>query len=288
VRKLAKVSLRFQASDAAAQRIFELTDAQQEPRVPNAPSLARHSKNIQFDNVSFTYPGASCEALKQVTLTANAGQTVAIVGPNGSGKTTLLSLLPRLINPTSGTVRIDGTDISQMSVRSLRRQIGLVTQDAVLFHATIAENISYGLRRANRDDVIAVAKKAFVDEFVRDLPAAYDTMVGEQGSTLSGGQRQRIAIARAMLRDPSILIFDEAMSQIDSDSERRIHESMTEFSKGRTTFLIAHRFATVLSADMIVVMNEGRIIDTGTHKTLLERCELYQHLYKTQFAATGG
>ena len=288
VRKLAKVVTRFQRSEAAAARVFELHDRQQEKTVPAAPMLPLHSKSIEFRNVSFRYPSASDDALKNVNLTIRAGQNIAIVGPNGSGKTTLVSLLPRLIEPTAGTVLIDGHDISGYSLRSLRRQIGLVTQETVLFHATIAENVSYGLRRPKREDVLAAAQKAFVDEFVRELPEGYDTMVGEHGATLSGGQRQRITIARAILRDPAILIFDEAMSQIDADSERRIHQAMTEFTKGRTTLLIAHRFATVLSADVIAVLAAGKIIDTGTHDELLQRCELYHHLYKTQFVDSGG
>jgi ABC-type multidrug transport system fused ATPase/permease subunit len=288
VRKLAKVATKFHEADAAAQRLFELRDMPLEPHVPNAPMLPRHRRDIEFRNVSLRYPGASIEALKEVDLTVRAGQRVAIVGPNGSGKTTLVSLLPRLLDPSSGTVLIDGQDVSQVSVRSLRRQIGLVSQDTVIFHATVEENIAYGLRRPHREAVLEAGRKSFVDEFVRDMPNGYQTMVGEYGATLSGGQKQRIAIARAFLRDPAILIFDEALSQVDSDSEHRINLAMEEFVKGRTTLLIAHRFATVLSADMIVVMNSGRIVDTGTHKELLARCELYAHLYRTQFVDSGG
>ena len=288
VRKLAHVATRFQRADAAAIRVFELHDREQEKRVPNAPMVARHSERIEFCDVSFRYPSAADDALKEVNLTFQAGQTVAIVGPNGCGKTTLASLVPRLIDPSAGVIRIDGQDISQVSLRSLRRQIGLVTQDTVLFNATIGENIAYGLRRPRHEAVLDAARKAFVDEFVRDLPQAYDTMVGERGATLSGGQKQRIAIARAILRDPAILIFDEATSQIDSDSERRIHQAMEEFVKDRTTLMIAHRFATVLTADVIVAMNAGRVIDVGTHDELLGRCELYHHLYTTQFSDTTG
>jgi ABC-type multidrug transport system fused ATPase/permease subunit len=288
IRKLAKVSMRFQASDAAAQRIFELLDSPEEPHVLNAITLPRHGKSIEFRDVSFHYPSASTDAVKEFNLTIQAGQTVAIVGPNGSGKTTLVSMVPRLLDPTGGGIYIDGHDIRQVSYRSLRRQIGLVTQDSVLFHATIGENISYGLRRTHQEDMLAASRKAFVDEFVRDLPNGYDTMVGEHGTTLSGGQKQRISIARAILRDPTILIFDEAMSQVDSDSESRIHQAMEEFIKGRTTLMIAHRFATVLSADRIVVMTDGRLVDSGTHDELLKRCELYHHLYKTQFMDSGG
>ncbi|OQB82116.1 MAG: Lipid A export ATP-binding/permease protein MsbA [Planctomycetes bacterium ADurb.Bin126] len=288
VRKLAHVITRFQRADAAAGRIFEMMDRPQEPRVANAPMLPRHNRNLEFRNVRFRYPGAAVDAIAGVNLTIQAGQKVAIVGPNGCGKTTLLSLVPRLADPTEGQILLDGLDVSQHSVRSLRRQIGLVTQETIIFHATIRENVAYGLRRPRDADVLAAARQAFVDEFVRDLPEAYETMVGEHGATLSGGQRQRIAIARAILRDPSILIFDEATSQIDSDSERKIHLAMEEFVKGRTTLMIAHRFATVLSADRIVVMSDGRILDSGTHAELLERCELYRHLYRTQFEASGG
>jgi ABC-type multidrug transport system fused ATPase/permease subunit len=288
VRKLAKVATRFQRADAAAGRIFELRDEPIEPRVAGAPGLARHHESLAFRDVHFRYPGASEDALKQINLDIAAGQSVAIVGPNGCGKTTLVSMVPRLFQPTAGKILIDGHDISQVSLRSLRRQVGMVTQETVLFHATIAENIAYGLRRPRREQIIEAAKKAFVDEFVRDLPEGYDTIVGEKGSTLSGGQRQRISIARAILRDPAILIFDEATSQIDADSEHRIHQAMQNFMRERTTLMIAHRFATVLAADMIVVMNAGEIVDTGPHEQLLQNCKLYAHLYRTQFVDSGG
>jgi len=288
VRKLSKVVTRFQRADAAAARVFEVQDRQQEKSPPGAPMLPRHARSIELRNVGFRYPGAAEDALKDVNLTIEAGQTIAIVGPNGCGKTTLVSLIPRLMDPTAGQVLIDGHDISKYSIRSVRRQIALVTQETVLFHATIAENISYGLRRPREADVLAAARKAFVDEFALELPEGYQTMVSERGATLSGGQRQRISIARAILRDPAIMIFDEATSQIDADSERRIHQAMDEFIKDRTAIMIAHRFATVLHADRIVVMNAGRIVDTGTHEALLDSCDLYRHLYNTQLSDAGG
>jgi ABC-type multidrug transport system fused ATPase/permease subunit len=192
-------------------------------------------------------------------------------------------MVPRLLDPTAGTVRIDGRDTSEVSLRSLRRQIGLVTQETVLFNATIAENIACGLRRPKPEAVLEAARRAFVHEFVSALPDGFDTMVGEHGATLSGGQRQRIAIARAILRDPSILIFDEAMSQVDPDSEKRIHQALEEFRRGRTCLLIAHRLATVASADRTVVMDAGRVVDFGTHAELVQRCGLYRKLYETQF-----
>jgi ABC-type multidrug transport system fused ATPase/permease subunit len=288
LRKLAKVVTRFQRSEAAAARVFELHDREMEKSQPDAPELPRHRRSVEFRNVSFRYPSAAEDAVKEVELTIEAGQTVAIVGPNGAGKTTLLALVPRLLEPTGGAVLIDGQDIAKVSLLSLRRQIGLVTQETVLFHATIGQNIAYGLADPKPQDVLAAAKKAFVDEFVRDLPEAYDTMVGERGATLSGGQRQRVTIARAILRDPAILIFDEALSQVDADSENRIHQAMEDFVRNRTTLMVAHRFQTVLSADRIAVMDAGRIIDVGTHRELLDRCRLYRHLYETQFNGASG
>jgi ABC-type multidrug transport system fused ATPase/permease subunit len=284
-RKLAKVSMRFNESEAAAKRVFELQDIPQEKTVPLAPTLGRHSRSIEFRQVDFRYPGAAESALRGVDLTIGAAQTVAFVGPNGSGKTTLVSLVPRLLDPQQGKVLIDGTDISQVSMRSLRRQIALVTQESILFHASIADNIAYGKPRATREEILSAAKKAYVDEFVREMPQGYDTMVGEHGSTLSGGQRQRIAIARAILRDPAILIFDEALSQIDPDSESKIHAAMEQFRQGRTCLIIAHRFHTILDADMLVVLDAGRVVDAGTHAQLQDRCPLYRTLYQRQYAA---
>ena len=282
VRKLAQVSTRFHRADAAAARVFELRDQEPEPELANAPLLPRHGKSIEFRNVTFTYPNAARPALECVNLTIRQGESVAIVGPNGSGKTTLLSLLPRFFDPQKGSVLIDGKDIGQHSLRSLRGQIGVVTQETIIFHATVGDNIAYGLESPSPDGVVAASKKAFADEFICQMPEAYNTMISERGATLSGGQRQRIAIARAIIRDPAILIFDEAMSQIDSESEAKIQQALETVMVGRTTLTIAHRFSTVINADRVVVMVDGRIVDVGKHAELLERCPTYRRLFETQ------
>jgi len=282
VRKLSQVATRFYTADAAAQRVFELYDRQGETDVPGAGDLPRHNESIAFRNVSFTYPKATRPALRKVDLSIRQGECLAIVGANGSGKTTLLSLLPRFFSPQVGQVVIDGTDVAGVTLSSLRRQLGIVTQEAVIFRSSVADNIAYGARGATRQDVVAAAKQAFVDEFVREMPDGYDTVVGERGSTLSGGQRQRIAIARVILRDPAILVFDEAMSQIDSESEARIHQALGAFMAGRTTLIIAHRFSTVVGADRVAVMVDGAIVDVGKHAELLGRCEVYKMLFHTQ------
>jgi ABC-type multidrug transport system fused ATPase/permease subunit len=210
------------------------------------------------------------------------GEVVAIVGPNGSGKTTLMTLLLRFYDPQEGQILIDGCDIRDATLRSLRDQISLVTQDAVIFPVSITENIAYGAPNATPERVQIAARRAYADEFVRALPDGYDTLVGERGSTLSGGQRQRLSIARAILRDAPILIFDEATSQIDTESEMKIQNALREFAAGRTTFVIAHRLSTIKFAHRIIVLDKGQVIDTGSHDALLERCPLYQMLCRTQ------
>ncbi len=220
--------------------------------------------------------------LKGINLSVQAGHNIAIVGPNGSGKTTLANLIPRFYDVDSGQILIDGKDIRDVTLFSLRSQIGMVTQDAVTFNDTIAANIAYGKRGATRQEIVDAAKRAFADEFISLLPNGYDTVIGEQGAGLSGGQLQRIVIARAILRNPAILIFDEATSQVDADSEAKIHVAIEEIMRDRTSFIIAHRFSTVVKADVIVVMDDGRIVAQGQHEELMHVCPLYQSLYETQ------
>lgn len=275
----------IQASAAPAERLLELLALSGERRGARGRRLPRHREEIRFEGVGFRYPGAERAAVRGIDLSIRHGERVAIVGPNGCGKTTLLSLLPRLLEPTSGRVLIDGVDLAEVNLRSLRRQIGVVSQEAVLVRGTIQENIVFGRSGSTMEAVAAAAELARAAEFIEAMPRGYDSEVSEQGASLSGGQRQRIAIARAILRDPAILLLDEATSQVDSRSEDLINAAIAEFSSGRTVLVIAHRLSTVRSADRIVMMEEGRIVDDGSHEELLDRCEPYRRLVKTQMVA---
>ncbi|MCA9290712.1 MAG: ABC transporter ATP-binding protein [Phycisphaerales bacterium] len=284
-RPLAGLINEIQASSAPAQRLLDVLDLEVESSGPARPALPRHATSIEFRDVVFRYPGSDQPALDGVTLAVRHGQRIAVVGPNGCGKTTLIGLLPRLHVPAAGAVLIDGVDLATVDLPSLRQQIGVVTQDTVLFQGSIADNIAYGVEGATRAQIVDAARKAHADRFINEISGAYDADLAEFGSSLSGGQRQRLAIARAILRDPSILILDEATSQIDAESEEQINLALAEFCAGRTAIIVAHRLSTVLHADVIVVMDAGRIVDHGTHVELLERCPLYQRLTNTQLVA---
>lgn len=276
----------IQTSAPAARRLLDLMHAAPEPgHERGLARLARHVQSIEFRGVSYTYEGSPRHAVDGASLVVKHGSRVAFVGPNGCGKTTLLSLVPRLLEAESGEVLIDGVPIRSVGVRSLRRQIGVVTQDAVLFAGSIGENIAYGTP-ATRAEVEGAARKARAHDFIMAMSNGYDSVLAEGGVGLSGGQRQRIAIARAILRDPAILILDEATSMIDADSEAQISAALAEFSRGRTSLIVAHRFATVVSCDQIVVMDQGRIVGVGTHAELNATCPTYQQLARHQFAAT--
>jgi ATP-binding cassette, subfamily B, bacterial MsbA len=282
IRKTSDLYTKIQAANAAAERIFEMLEQPIELEKPDAVALPPIRGSIQFQDVVFSYPGALRPTLNGISLTVPAGHNVAIVGANGSGKTTLANLLPRFYDPDSGCILIDGCDIRDVTLRSLRSQIGMVTQQIISFNDTIASNIAYGKQGATLDEIVAAAKRAYAHEFISQLPKGYDSIIGEQGVGLSGGQLQRIVIARAIIKNPAILIFDEATSQIDAESEAKIHEAIQEIMQGRTTFIIAHRFSTVIAADVIVVMHEGRIIAQGQHEELTRTCPVYQALYETQ------
>ncbi|MFG0291865.1 MAG: ABC transporter ATP-binding protein [Phycisphaerales bacterium JB050] len=275
-----------QAAEASAERVKELLDEPIERDLQRANKpVPRHAKTILFESVKLTYPGAEHPAVNGLDLTVNYGETVAVVGPNGSGKTSLLSLVPALYTPTEGRILIDGVDLAEADLASLRKQIAVVTQEVVLFAGTVAENIAYARPDATRQQVEDAARRAHALNFINDMPGGLDATVGDRGLTLSGGQRQRIAIARAILRDPAILIMDEATSMIDTQSEAEITQAIAEFGTGRTVLVVAHRLATVMNADRIVVMDAGKVVDIGTHTELLERCPLYAGLASHQLVA---
>lgn len=282
IRKLSSVYTKLQSSAAAADRVFAYMD--KTPQVlANAagPRIERHTKTVEFHNICFSYQKES-PILENITFRVQAGETIAIIGPNGCGKTTLVNLLPRFFDPDHGRILVDGIDVRLAQLRSLRKQIGIVTQDAVIFEDTIRKNIAYGNGAATRELIEEAATKAFAHEFIVTFPKGYDTLLGEVGRELSGGEKQRIALARAILRNPSILILDEFTSQIDPLSETLINQAMKEFKKGRTTFMITHKMHTLELADRIIVLNAGHIEAIGTHRELLEASALYRSLQEAQ------
>ncbi|MFA5238551.1 MAG: ABC transporter transmembrane domain-containing protein [Phycisphaerae bacterium] len=287
VRKTSDIWNKIQEANAAAERVFAVMDQPLEPQQQGAVELASLKNTIVFKDIVFSYPGCEMPVLNGINLAVKAGHNIALVGPNGSGKTTLANLLPRFYDPDSGQIFIDGQDIRDATLFSLRSQIGMVTQNVVTFNDTIAANIAYGKPGATREEIVAAAERAFAHEFISPLPDGYDTIIGEQGTGLSGGQLQRIVIARAILKNPAILIFDEATSQVDADSEAKIHRAIEEIMHDRTCFIIAHRFSTIISADVIVVMDKGKIIAQGQHEELMRTCPLYQSLYETQMITQG-
>ncbi len=266
-----------QRATASGARIFEILD--REPRIvakPGAGALPEGSGRVELRNAALAYEDGGEPALREVSLTVEAGTTIALVGATGSGKTTLVGLISRLYDTTSGAVLVDGADVRDVDPRELRRQIAVVTDDPFLFSATVHENIAYARRDdATREEVVAAARRAQAHDFIAALPEGYDTRVGERGLTLSGGQRQRIAIARALLADPRILVLDDATSSVDASTEQEIKRALREVMAGRTTFVIAHRLSTIALADEIAVLERGRLLDHGTHAELLERSEFY-------------
>jgi ABC-type multidrug transport system fused ATPase/permease subunit len=283
IRKLSNVHSKLQRAAAAADRICALMD--REPRVverPTAVDPPRHHHAIEFEDVHFRYRDRE-PLLKGISLTVRHGETIALVGPNGCGKTTLMNLLPRFWDVESGAIRIDSRDIRDFRLRGLRRQIGVVPQETILFQDTIAGNIAYGDPGASRDTIVEAAERAYAHQFIIALPRGYDTVIGERGHGLSGGQRQRIALARAMLRDPAILILDEATSAVDIQDEALIRKAIEEFSRGRTTFLISHSLGTIQFADRIVLMDEGRIVAVGTDPELKRSSPLYRRLHEIHY-----
>ena len=287
LKKLSRVSANIQQAIAASQRIFELMDTHTEvAEVQDAPALQPMARSIEFRDVSFEYEDASGKSvLRHVSFTVAAGQTAAIVGRSGAGKTSLVNLLPRFYDVTDGSILIDGTDIRRVNLVSLRGQIGMVTQETVLFDDTVANNIAYGRPGASAADIEAAARAARAHEFILGLPRGYGTVIGERGQRLSGGQRQRLAIARALLKDSPILILDEATSALDSESEALVQDALANLMKNRTSFVIAHRLSTIHRADVIIVLERGRMVEIGRHEDLLARPDgVYAALHAMQFS----
>ncbi|WP_447979697.1 lipid A export permease/ATP-binding protein MsbA [Candidatus Nitrospira bockiana] len=284
IRRLSGANNSVQQALAAAERVFAVLDLEDErARDTGRKALARISRSLALEGVTFRYDGHEVPALYDVTLTVSVGEVVALVGSSGSGKTTLVSLIPRFYEPTEGRVCIDGRDVRDYTLHSLRSQIGIVSQDTMLFDETVAYNIAYGRPQASEEEVIQAAKAAYAHDFIERLPDGYKTLIGENGVKLSGGERQRLAIARAILRDPPILILDEATSALDSESERIVQMALSNLMKNRTTLVIAHRLSTIQNADRIVVMDRGRIVEIGTHLDLLARDGQYKRLHAMQF-----
>jgi subfamily B ATP-binding cassette protein MsbA len=284
IKTLSKLHIVMQRSIGATTKIFALLDSA--PTVHDAPGavdLQSSEGRIDFEHVTFRYATGVTDAVQDLDLRIEPGKTYALVGPSGAGKSTILSLILRLYDPTSGAVRIDGQDLRNLTQKSLRQQIGLVTQETFLFHDTIFKNIQFGRLAATPEEVYAAAETAFAHDFIMAQPQGYNTVIGDKGCLLSGGQQQRLAIARALLKDAPILLLDEATSALDSESEKQIQRALERLAAGRTVIAIAHRLSTILAADQIVVLDLGRIIEIGTHAELLEKSGHYRRLYDLQF-----
>jgi len=282
IKRLTNVYSINQQAMAAAVRIFEVLDTKSTiAEKPGAVDVPRIKKAFTFERVHFGYEDK--EVLTDINLTVRAGEVVAFVGPSGVGKTTLVNLVPRFYDATAGSIKIDGVDVRDCTIGSLRGQIGIVTQETILFNDTVAANISYGAQEKRTDDVIRAARIANAHDFIMKMPEGYDTVIGERGFRLSGGEKQRLAIARALFKDPPILILDEATSQLDTESEILVQEAIDRMMKGRTVFVIAHRLSTIKHADRICVLDGGRIVETGNHEDLVQKIGLYKRLYDMQF-----
>jgi subfamily B ATP-binding cassette protein MsbA len=283
-KKLSRVNANLQQATAASERIFEMLDTHTEvPERPGAPALGPFSRAIEFRDVAFGYEALHTRTLRGVTFSVRAGQMIAIVGRSGAGKTTLVNLLPRFYDVGAGSILVDGVDVRDVTLASLRQQIGIVTQETVLFDETVANNIAYGVPGASRREIEAAARAAHAHEFIGGLQQGYETVIGERGQRLSGGQRQRLAIARALLKNAPILVLDEATSALDTEAELLVQEALANLMMNRTSFVIAHRLSTIQRADAIVVLERGRVVEMGRHEELLSKASgTYRTLYQMQ------
>lgn len=281
---LGMVSALISQASAGAERIFEIIDAPIEVQdEPGAVALPPIDGRVAFDHVSFRYAGATQDTLTDVSFAVEPGRTVAIMGPTGAGKSSIINLIPRFYDATEGAVKVDGRDVRDVTVESLRSQIGIVLQETNLFSGTLRDNIAFGRPDATMDEVVAAAQAANAHDFIEALPNGYETVVGERGVGLSGGQKQRIAIARALLLDPRILILDDSTSSVDAETEHRIHQALDRLMEGSTAFVIAQRISTIRRADLILVLDHGRLVAQGSHNSLLEDSEVYADIYYSQF-----
>ncbi|WP_304104757.1 ABC transporter ATP-binding protein, partial [Phascolarctobacterium succinatutens] len=283
IKRLSRVIGNIQRALAAAQRVFDVLDLPENIKnAPDAKLLPKVKGDVRFNDVSFAY-NENEEVLSHVSFEVKPGEMIAFVGPSGAGKSTVASLLPRFYDVTNGSITIDGEDIRKVTLNSLREQVGIVPQETVLFNGSVYDNILYGRLDATREEVEAAAKAANAHDFIMQLPNGYETMLGDRGMNISGGQRQRISIARAILKNPQILILDEATSALDTESERVVQEALDRLMVGRTSFVIAHRLSTIKNADKIMVLEKGQLIEQGNHDELMAMDGLYAHLYKIQY-----
>lgn len=283
--KIGNANIQFQESIVGAERVFSMLDSPdiKEEQVGKI-EIKEPFEKLKFENISFTYPSSVEPALRNINFEVKRGEKIAIVGPSGSGKSTIVKLITRFYTPNDGKILINDKDISNFTLESLRRYVSIITQGSTLFRTTIKENIKYGIDNVDDEEIKRAAKIAYADIFIENLPEKYDTVVGERGSTLSEGQKQRIIIARALLKNPELLILDEATSALDMESEFLVRKAIENLLKDRTAIIIAHRITTILNSDRIIVINSGEIVDQGTHDELLNRCELYKKLYELEFA----
>ena len=283
IKRITRVSGHIQKALAAAQRVFDVLDLPEEVKnLPDAKALPAVTGSVSFEHVTFSY-NAGDEILHDLSFEAKPGQAIGLVGPSGAGKSTVASLLPRFYDCDAGTIRIDGKDIRHVTLDSLRNQVGIVPQETILFNGSVYDNILYGRLDATKEEIEEAAKAANAHDFIMELPDGYNTMLGDRGVNISGGQRQRIAIARAILKDPRILILDEATSALDTESERVVQEALNRLMVGRTSIIIAHRLSTIKNADRILVLDKGKLTEDGTHEELMAKNGLYAHLYQIQY-----
>ena len=286
IRSLATINMLFYAGATGAQRVFDVIDTERNIKdIDSAPKLKINSGSIEFKNVNFAYPKTEEAAIKNISILIEGGSTAALVGHSGAGKSTIINLLPRFYDPSKGEVFIDGQNIKTISIASLRKNISMVSQDIILFDSTIRANIAYANLNASDEEIQKACDFAAASDFIKNLPARYDTIIGENGIKLSGGQKQRISIARAVLKNSPIILLDEATSSLDAESEEKVQNAIINLTKNKTTLVIAHRLSTIIRADKIFVLNQGGVVDTGTHNELLKKSMIYKNLYSKQLSA---